>query len=158
MSIDRATPILVADDQASAVTFIADMLDRMGFSNVEIAADGLAGLDILRQAGSRLIISELEMAPMCGFEMLRNIKADAKLRACPVIMMAARLTPVQATAVKHAGAHGLILKPFTAAALGAKIDAALSGSGGLLAPIKPVAVVKKTASTALGRRFERRWS
>jgi two-component system chemotaxis response regulator CheY len=153
---ERSTPILIADDQASAVTFVLDILESLGFQNIELAADGTTGIDVLRQGGRRLVIADLKMAPMCGLEMLRSIRSDLNLYNCPFIMTAARLSPAEAVAVRQAGADALLLKPFAATALESKIRAALPQTGGVLRPVEPVAT--KSFSASLGRRFERRWS
>ena len=117
--------ILVVDDDREMIAIIRRMLLQFGFSDIDDAADGPSALVKLRERAYDLVISDMIMAPMDGLALLREIRADAALRAVPLIMVTASPDERDIFAAIEAGVTAYILKPFTAALLRQRIDAAL---------------------------------
>ena len=123
MALDTSMPILVVDDYQTMVRIIRNLLKQLGFEDVDEAADGSAALSKLKQKRYGLVISDWNMAPMTGYELLRNVRGDEGLRALPFIMVTAESKTENVIAAKKAGVNNYIVKPFNAATLKTKIDA-----------------------------------
>ncbi|CAA9336093.1 MAG: Chemotaxis regulator - transmits chemoreceptor signals to flagellar motor components CheY [uncultured Microvirga sp.] len=121
MGLQLSTPILVVDDLRAVVTIVRGLLRQLGFENVDDAGDGAAALGKLKQKKYGLVICDWSMAPMTGYELLRQMRTDANLRATPFIMASAEPRMENVIAAKKAGASNYILKPFNAQTLKAKI-------------------------------------
>ena len=87
------------------------------------ASDGSAALDMMRQKQYGLVLSDWQMEPMTGYELLREVRADDRLAATPFIMVTAEARTEKMIAAKKAGANNYIVKPVNAATLKSKIDA-----------------------------------
>jgi two-component system chemotaxis response regulator CheY len=77
----------------------------------------------MRQKQYGLIISDWNMEPMTGYELLREVRADDRLSTTPFIMVTAESKTENVIAAKKAGVNNYIVKPFNAATLKSKIDA-----------------------------------
>jgi two-component system chemotaxis response regulator CheY len=124
-SVDSALPILVVDDYSTMIRILRNLLKQIGFENVDDAADGSAALAKLREKPYGLVISDWNMEPMTGFELLRELRADETLKKTPFIMVTAESKTESVIAAKQAGVDNYIVKPFNAATLKAKISAIL---------------------------------
>jgi two-component system, chemotaxis family, chemotaxis protein CheY len=123
MALDTSMPILVVDDYQTMVRIIRNLLKQLGFEDVDEASDGSAALSKLKQKRYGLIISDWNMAPMTGYELLRNVRGDEGLRALPFIMVTAESKTENVIAAKKAGVNNYIVKPFNAQTLKSKIEA-----------------------------------
>jgi two-component system, chemotaxis family, chemotaxis protein CheY len=123
MALDTSMPILVVDDYQTMVRIIRNLLKQLGFEDVDEAADGSAALSKLKQKRYGLVISDWNMAPMTGYELLRNVRGDEGLRALPFIMVTAESKTENVIAAKKAGVNNYIVKPFNAQTLKSKIEA-----------------------------------
>ena len=123
MAVDLSMPVLVVDDYKTMIRIIRNLLKQLGFANVDEAADGSAALDMMRNKRYGLIISDWNMEPMTGYELLREVRADDQLSRTPFIMVTAESKTENVVAAKKAGVNNYIVKPFNAATLKAKIDA-----------------------------------
>ncbi|HWV52832.1 response regulator [Pseudorhodoplanes sp.] len=123
MSVDLSMPILVVDDYNTMVRIIRNLLRQVGFTNVDDASDGIGALRRLREKRYSLVISDWNMEPMTGYELLKEMRADPVLAAVPFIMITAESKTENVIAAKKAGVSNYIVKPFNAATLKAKIDA-----------------------------------
>ena len=101
------------------------LLKQLGFDNVEEAMDGSAALQTLCDKEFGLVISDWNMEPMDGLELLKVVRADGKLKEVPFIMITAESKSENVVVAKEAGVDGYIVKPFTAATLETKIKAVL---------------------------------
>jgi len=124
MAVDYSMPVLVVDDYRAVARIIGRLLNQAGFKEVDDAGDAEEALAKMRERKYGLVLSDWHMAPMTGFELLEAAKADEKLRDTTFIMVSADFSPENATAAKQAGASGLMLKPFDAQTLRAKIAGA----------------------------------
>jgi two-component system chemotaxis response regulator CheY len=100
---------------------IRNLLRQLGFTNIDEATDGSQALQKLRQANFDLIISDWNMEPMTGLQLLREVRADAKLKHIPFIMVTAESKSENVIAAKEAGVSNYIVKPFNAETLKGKM-------------------------------------
>ncbi|MEZ5827297.1 MAG: response regulator [Hyphomicrobiales bacterium] len=128
MAIDHSMPVLVVDDYKTMIRIIRNLLKQLGFSNVDEASDGAAALDMMRGKDYGLVISDWNMEPMTGYELLREVRADDRLSRTPFIMVTAESKTDNVVAAKKAGVNNYIVKPFNAATLKSKIDAVFGES------------------------------
>ena len=123
MAVDMNMPILIVDDYKTMLRIIRNLLKQLGFDNVDEATDGSAALQKLRQKDFALVISDWNMEPMTGYELLKEVRADGSLSRTPFIMVTAESKTENVIAAKKAGVNNYIVKPFNAQTLKAKIDA-----------------------------------
>ncbi|MCC7425965.1 MAG: chemotaxis response regulator CheY [Alphaproteobacteria bacterium] len=125
-TIDRATPILIVDDYKTMLRIIRNLLRQIDFNNVEEATDGQAALAMLRAGSFGLVISDWNMQPMTGLQLLKEVRADARLKTLPFIMVTAESKTENVIAAKQAGVSNYIVKPFNAETLRDKIEKVLA--------------------------------
>lgn len=123
MSLDTSMPILVVDDYKTMIRIIRNLLKQLGFNDVDEATDGTEALEKLRAKRYGLVISDWNMEPMTGYELLRSVRGDDRLCRTPFIMVTAESKTDNVIAAKKAGVNNYIVKPFNAATLKSKIDA-----------------------------------
>jgi two-component system chemotaxis response regulator CheY len=123
MALDTSMPVLVVDDYKTMIRIIRNLLKQLGFVNVDEASDGSSALGMMREKQYGLVISDWNMVPMTGYELLREVRADDHLSRTPLIMVPAESKTDNVIAAKKAGVNNYIVKPFNAATLKAKIDA-----------------------------------
>jgi two-component system, chemotaxis family, chemotaxis protein CheY len=123
MFVDPAMPILVVDDYQTMVRIIRNLLKQVGFENVDDASNGEDALAKLRSKNYGLIISDWNMEPMTGFQLLQKVREDELYSNIPFIMVTAESKTDNVVAARNAGVSHYIVKPFNAATLKAKIDA-----------------------------------
>jgi len=128
MAVDLSMPILVVDDYNTMVRIIRNLLRQLGFQDVDAAPDGLAALTKLRDRNYGLVISDWNMEPMTGYELLKQMRADPKLTGTPFIMVTAESKTENVIAAKQAGVNNYIVKPFNAETLKNKIDAVFAAA------------------------------
>lgn len=122
--------ILVVDDYGTMRRIVRGLLEQIGYQDVDEAEDGASALEKLRNATYNLIISDWNMEPMTGYELLKEVRADAKLKDTPFILVTAEGKTENVVAAKKAGVDSYIVKPFTAQTLQAKISSVLPGRPG----------------------------
>ncbi len=125
MAVDMNMPILIVDDYKTMLRIIRNLLKQLGFDNVDEATDGSTALLKLRQKDFALVISDWNMEPMTGIELLREVRADARLKDLPFIMVTAESKTENVISAKAAGVSNYIVKPFNAATLKMKLAAVL---------------------------------
>jgi len=124
-SVDMSMPILIVDDYKTMLRIIRNLLKQLGFTNVDEATDGSAALQKLRDKEYSLVISDWNMEPMSGMQLLTEVRADMKLKDLPFIMITAESKTENVIAAKEAGVSNYIVKPFNAATLKTKLSAVL---------------------------------
>ncbi|MGO4574304.1 response regulator [Microvirga sp. 2TAF3] len=125
MSLDLSTPVLVVDDYQTMVRILRNLLKQIGFNDVDDASDGTSALAKLKGKQYGLVISDWNMEPMTGYELLQKVRADESLRTLPFIMVTAESKTENVIAAKKAGVNNYIVKPFNAQTLQAKIAAVM---------------------------------
>ncbi len=123
MAIDLQMPVLVVDDYKTMIRIIRNLLKQLGFSDIDDAADGTEALEKMRARSYGLVISDWNMEPMTGYELLKEVRSDETLMRTPFIMVTAESKTENVIAAKKAGVNNYIVKPFNAATLSAKINA-----------------------------------
>ena len=123
MAFDTSMPILVVDDYNTMVRIIRNLLRQLGFNDVDDASDGSAALTKMHGRKYGLVISDWNMEPMTGYELLKEVRADPSLGQVRFIMVTAESKTENVIAAKKAGVNNYIVKPFNAATLKTKIEA-----------------------------------
>ena len=123
MAIDMSMPVLVVDDYNTMIRIIRNLLKQLGFEDVDDASDGSAALTKLRGKKYGLVISDWNMEPMTGYELLKEVRSDPGLSKTPFIMVTAESKTENVIAAKKAGVNNYIVKPFNAQTLKTKIEA-----------------------------------
>src|ERR1700716_1524823 len=130
MSVDLSMSVLVVDDYNTMIRIIRNLLKQLGFEHIDDASDGSAALNKMRGKKYGLVISDWNMEPMTGYDLLREVRADPNLATTPFIMITAESKTENVIAAKKAGVNNYIVKPFNAATLKTKIDAVFPDSAG----------------------------
>ena len=123
MTMDMNMPVLVVDDQTTMLRIERNLLEQIGFSNIELATDAPSALEMARSRDFGLILSDWNMEPMTGLEFLAEVRADPALQSMPFIMVTAETKSENVIAAKKAGVNNYIVKPFNAATLKTKLQA-----------------------------------
>ena len=119
--MDKNIKILVVDDFPTMRRIIRNLLKELGFTNVEEAEDGAAGLEKAKDGSFQFVVSDWNMPNMDGLTMLQSIRAIPAIAKTPVLMVTAEAKKENIIAAAQAGANGYVVKPFTAATLDEKI-------------------------------------
>ena len=112
---------LIVDDFSTMRRIVRNLLKESGYADAEEAEDGVAALQKLRNGRFDFVVSDINMPNMNGFELLKNIKQDEKLKHLPVLMVTAEARKEDIVAAAQGGAAGYIVKPFTKATLEEKV-------------------------------------
>jgi two-component system chemotaxis response regulator CheY len=128
MAVDTSMPILVVDDYNTMIRIIRNLLRQLGFSNVDDAPDGSVALSKMHIKRYSLVISDWNMEPMTGYELLQKVRSDPSISATPFIMVTAESKTENVIAAKQAGVNNYIVKPFNADTLKHKIEAVFGGA------------------------------
>ena len=126
MSIDRSINVLIVDDYKTMLRIIRNLLKQINFNNVDEASDGTEALQKLRTGQFGLVISDWNMEPMTGLQLLQEVRSDVRLKPTPFIMVTAESKAENIVAAKQAGVSNYIVKPFNAETLQSKIEKVLS--------------------------------
>lgn len=121
MAVDLNMPVMIVDDYKTMLRILRNLLRQLKFTNIEEASDGAMALDMLRQQKYGLVISDWNMEPMTGLQLLKEVRSDVKLANLPFIMVTAESKTENVVAAKQAGVSNYIVKPFNAATLKAKL-------------------------------------
>ena len=125
MAVDINMPILIVDDYKTMLRIIRNLLKQLDFNNVDDASDGTEALKLLREKDFELVISDWNMEPMTGLQLLREVRSDIKLKELPFIMITAESKTENVVAAKEAGVSNYIVKPFNAETLKQKLASVL---------------------------------
>ncbi len=121
MAVNMDMNVLIVDDYKTMLRIVNNLLKQLGFKNVYEATDGGMALGMMREKDYGLVISDWNMEPMTGLQLLKEVRADAKLKATPFIMVTAESKTENVVAAKQAGVNNYIVKPFNAETLKSKI-------------------------------------
>jgi chemosensory pili system protein ChpA (sensor histidine kinase/response regulator) len=104
--------VLVVDDSITVRRVTQRLLKREGY-RVALAADGLQALERLQEERPAVVLSDIEMPRMDGFDLARNIRADAKLRDLPIIMITSRIAEKHREHARELGVNDYLGKPYS---------------------------------------------
>jgi len=117
--MDVSFPVLVVDDSRTMTTIISKLVREVGFSDIDQVNDGPAALARLREKKYGLVLSDWDMRPMNGTELIQQIRKDPMYSSTLVIMITAK---GDADVSWLSGADGYLTKPFEAHDLKEKIE------------------------------------
>lgn len=120
--MDKEMKILIVDDFSTMRRIIKNLLRDLGFTNISEADDGSTALPMLKNGDFDFLVTDWNMPGMSGFDLLKAVRADEKLKTLPILMVTAEAKRDQIIAAAQAGVNGYIVKPFTAAVLKEKIE------------------------------------
>lgn len=123
MSVDKNMPILVVDDFKMMRRVVKNLLTQIGFSNMDEAADGAEALKKIQSKPYQLVISDWNMEPMSGIELLEKVRGAEETKSLDFIMLTAEVKPENIIKAKQLGVNSYIVKPFTAKVLKEKLVA-----------------------------------
>ena len=119
--------VLVVDDYRTMIRIVRGLLEQLGFTNIDDAPDGQVALEKIRTGNYGLILSDWNMTPMTGYELLKAVRADARTQATPFVMVTAEVKTENVVMARQAGVNNYIIKPFTLAVLKQKLMAVFGG-------------------------------
>jgi len=125
MSVSKDMAILIVDDYKTMLRIVRSLLQQLGFTNVDEATDGKSAFDMIAARPYGLVISDWNMQPVTGLELLKQVRANAPTANLPFIMVTAEARTENVVAARQAGVNNYIIKPFTQQVLKQKIAAVL---------------------------------
>ena len=127
MAVDTNMRVLIVDDDKTMLRLMCNLLKQLNFNNVDEAIDGTEALTVLRDDGDKfgLIISDWNMEPMTGMQLLREVRGDDDLKSIPFIMVTAESKSEHVIAAEEAGVSNYIVKPFNAKSFKSKMVSVL---------------------------------
>ena len=125
MSVDKNMNVLIVDDYKTMLRIVGNLLKQLGFSNVDEATDGSMALTMFKNKNYGLIISDWNMEPMSGLDLLKQVRVSTANNNVPFIMVTAESKTENVIAAKQAGVSNYIVKPFNAETLKAKMTTVL---------------------------------
>ena len=125
MSVDMKMPILIVDDYKTMLRIVSSLLKRFGFENVDVAAGGTEAFNKMKEKKYGLVISDWNMEPVTGLDLLKQVRGDIRMKDTPFIMITAESMAENVIAAKDAGISNYIVKPFNGEMLKQKLMAVL---------------------------------
>jgi two-component system chemotaxis response regulator CheY len=125
MAVDKNMNILLVDDYKTMLRILSNLMKQLGFNNLTEACDGKEALQKLKEKEFGLVVSDWNMEPMSGYDLLIEVRKDARLKDLPFILVTAESKTENVIAAKKAGVNNYIVKPFNAATLKTKLTAVL---------------------------------
>ena len=125
MPVDKTMRILIVDDFKTMLKLVDGLLRQLGFRNIDEASDGQAAFAKLKENKYQLVLSDWNMEPVSGLDLLKQVRADEALKTIPFILITAESKPENIIAAKKAGVNNYIVKPFNANTLKEKLTAVL---------------------------------
>ena len=110
--VNQVPLILVVDDSITVRRVTQRLLKREGY-RVALASDGLDALEKLQEEKPTVVLSDIEMPRMDGFDLARNIRGDARLRDLPIIMITSRIAGKHREHAKELGVDHYLGKPYS---------------------------------------------
>ena len=125
MAVDKTMNVLVVDDYKSMIRIVRGLLNQLGFQNVDEALDGPTALALIRSKTYGLVLSDWNMQPMSGLELLKEVRAEERTKTLPFVMVTAEAKAENVVAARQAGVNNYVIKPFTLAVLKQKLTTVL---------------------------------
>lgn len=125
MAVNLEMNVLIVDDYKTMLRVIRNLLSQIGFKNVDEATDGGQALECMKHKKYGLIISDWNMEPMSGLDLLKAVRGSPEGANIPFIMVTAENKVENVVAAKQSGVSNYIVKPFSAETLKTKIASVL---------------------------------
>lgn len=113
--------ILIVDDYKTMLRIISNILRQLGFQDIDEASDGKSAIEKIRASQYDLVISDWNMEPMSGLDLLKEVRKDIRVKDLPFVMITAENKTENVIAAKAAGVNNYIVKPFNANTLKSKL-------------------------------------
>lgn len=126
MSARNNEPILLVDDYKTMLRIVRNLLKQIGYDNIDEVTDGAIALNKLREKDYRLVISDSDMSPVSGLDLLSEMRGDARLKDTAFLMITKDDQPEMLAEAERAGVDNTIVKPFNAEALRVKLASVLA--------------------------------
>lgn len=141
MALDLTMTVLIVDDYNTMVKINRSLLRQLGFRDIDEASNGADAYKMIEERQYGLVLSDWNMKPMSGYDLLMKIRENPKISQLPFIMITAEAKTEQVIAAKRAGVNNYIVKPFNVQTLKKKLEHVFgqSTSGPPLAPIEGAA-------------------
>lgn len=126
MPVNMNMNVLIVDDYKTMLRVIRNLLGQIGFKNVDEATDGAMALELMKTKKFDLVISDWNMEPMTGLDLLKAVRSgDECHNKVPFIMVTAESKAENVVAARQAGVSNYIIKPFSAETLKGKLMSVL---------------------------------
>ena len=122
MAVNKDMSILVVDDFNTMRRIVRSLLKQLGFNNVDEAVDGDDALSKISAKEYALVLSDWNMEPKSGIELLREVRQSEKHKSMPFILITAESKVENIVEAKKAGVNQYIVKPFNAKTLKEKLS------------------------------------
>lgn len=119
---DRNIKILIVDDMSTMRRIIKNLLNQLGYKNLDEAEDGAVALQKLKQAKYDFVVTDWNMPNMTGLELVQAIRKDSNLKRLPVLMVTAEAKKENVIMALKVGVNNYVVKPFPADVLKEKIE------------------------------------
>ncbi|PIE71472.1 MAG: response regulator [Deltaproteobacteria bacterium] len=120
--MDTSIKVLIIDDFSTMRRILKNILKQLGFTNITEADDGTTALEVLQKQDVDLIISDWNMPKMTGIDLLKRVRADARLKNIPFLMVTAEAQKQNVIEAVQAGVSNYVVKPFTAESISNKLE------------------------------------
>lgn len=125
MAVDMTMPVLIVDDYKTMLRIVRNLLIQLGFTNIDEAMDGNEAYGLMKQKKYGLVMSDWNMQPVTGLDLLKMVRNDDATKTTPFIMVTAESKTENVVAARGAGVNNYIIKPFNLNVLKSKISAVL---------------------------------
>jgi two-component system chemotaxis response regulator CheY len=125
MAVDKTMNVLVVDDYRTMIRIVRGLLNQLGFHNVDDAADGDTAFQMIKAKSYGLVLSDWNMQPTTGLQLLQRVRADDEVKTTPFVMVTAEAKTENVVAARQAGVNNYVIKPFTLAVLKQKLTSVL---------------------------------
>jgi chemosensory pili system protein ChpA (sensor histidine kinase/response regulator) len=119
--IENDRVVVIADDSISVRKFVGRMLEKAGY-RVKLASDGLEASELIAQFGCHLVVTDLEMPRMNGYELMAHLRQDPVTRKIPVLVVTSRAGAKHRDRAMKEGASAFLTKPVQEDQLVAAVD------------------------------------
>jgi len=117
--------VLIVDDYKTMLRIVRNLLNQIGFKDIDEATDGQMALGMFQKTNYGLVISDWNMEPMSGYDFLKGVRGGAHNKDVPFIMVTAESKTENVIKAKQAGVSNYIVKPFNAETLKGKIESVI---------------------------------
>ncbi len=128
--------VVVADDSISVRKFVGRILEKAGFS-VKLASDGMEAAELIAQVGCHLLVTDIEMPRMNGYELMTHLRQDPATRRIPVLVVTSRAGAKHRERAMKEGAASFLTKPVQEEQLLTVVEELMDSSGRRLRPVAP---------------------
>ena len=118
----KTIKILVVDDMSTMRRIIKNLLNQLGYKNIDEAEDGAIAYQKLKKAKYDFVVTDWNMPNMTGIELVQKIRSDPELKHLPILMVTAEAKKENVIMALKAGVNNYIVKPFPAEILKEKME------------------------------------